>query len=219
MLDDDTPIDIVTRLPNQAVGDTLCIPKDPLITRIHFQNVNGASIGHTGTWEILLEHYKDMEVDIALGCEHKLDTTIPYVNKRLYEGATKIFGPNSSTVVAVATPTEIISRTQGSHKPGGSMATVIGKSRGRMLETGKDSFGRWVYLKFQRKDQLPLTIICTYQVVVCDAHQTGDTTYANQLIEHTPMQTTTIHTSSDIITQQTLSNSLKHARAKVNLSW
>ena len=205
---DELPIDIITRLPNQAVGDTLCIPKDPLITRLHFQNVNGASISTTGTWEILLEHYKEMEVDIALGCEHKLDTNIPYVNKRLYDGATKIFGPNSCTIVAVATPTEITTNIQGSHKPGGSMATIIGKPRGRILETGKDTFGRWVYIKFQRKDQLPLTIISTYQVVNCDVHQMGDTTYANQLVaaytnaNYTDPHKLRQHHSTDIVKLQ-----------------
>jgi hypothetical protein len=179
---DVTPIDTVTRLPNQAVGDNLCIPKDPLITRLHFQNVNGASINQTGTWDLLLEHYKEMEIDIALGCEHKLDTNIPYVHRRLYEGATRTFGINNCTIVAVATPTEIITKGQSSHKPGGSMATVIGKPRGRLIETGKDKLGRWVYLKFQRMDQLPLTIISTYQVVDCNPKEVGDTTYANQLL-------------------------------------
>jgi hypothetical protein len=179
---EESPIDIVTRLPNQAVGDTLCLPKDPLLTIIHFQNINGASINQTGTWDLIMEHYKEMEIDIALGCEHKLDTNIPYVTRRLYEGATRTLGQNSCTIIAATTPTEIITRGLSAHKPGGSMATVIGKSRGRLLQTGKDKLGRWVYLKFQRTDQLPLTIISTYQVVDCNAMLAGDTTYANQLL-------------------------------------
>jgi hypothetical protein len=62
------------------------------------------------------------------------------------------------------------------------MAIVPGKPRGRLLKTGKDKLGRWVYLKLQRHGQLPLTIISTYQVVECNTMQAGDTTYANQLL-------------------------------------
>jgi hypothetical protein len=177
---DAPPIDTVTRMSNQAVGDTLCLPKDPLLTRLHFQNINCASINQTGTWDLLMEHYKEMEVDIVLGSEHMLDTNIPYVKKRLYDGATRTFGLNYCTTVAAATPTEIITQGQTSHKPGGSMALVLGKPRGRLLETGRDKLGRWVYLKFQRHDQLPLTIISTYQVVDCNPMQVGDSHHIRQ---------------------------------------
>lgn len=71
----DTPIWGQPQMGNQAIGDTLRLPKDPTITRIHFQNVNGVSLGKDGTWEGVCEKWKNMEVDIGLICEHKLDTT------------------------------------------------------------------------------------------------------------------------------------------------
>ena len=50
------------------------MPKPAGITRLHFQNINGVSLGKGGTWEEICDHYENMEVDIGLACEHKVDT-------------------------------------------------------------------------------------------------------------------------------------------------
>ena len=75
------------RSDNTTIGDILSIPKDPRTTRLHFQNIDGASITAGGSWPIICEHWQRMEVDIALACKHKLDTTQGRVNSKLYEGA------------------------------------------------------------------------------------------------------------------------------------
>ena len=62
---------------NQYIGDSLQLPKQEGITRLYFQNLNGITLSTTGNWEETCSHLRDMEVDIALIAEHKLDTTQP----------------------------------------------------------------------------------------------------------------------------------------------
>ena len=73
MIQGDPPIWGEPRMGNQAIGDSMSIPKDPNVTRIHFQNVNGVSLGKEGTWENVCEMWKRMEVDIGTICEHKVE--------------------------------------------------------------------------------------------------------------------------------------------------
>ena len=61
------------------------------------------------------------------------------------------------------------------------MSLINGGIKGRILESGADSFGRWAYTKIRRNMGPPLTIIVTYQVVQEDPKQAGPTTYATQL--------------------------------------
>jgi hypothetical protein len=166
------------RRPNTEIGDPLSIPKDTSTTRINFQNINGASVAAGGTWPIVYSHWKHMSVDIALACEHKLDTTQPYVMKRLHDGARTEFGLQNYTLSATSSPSE----AAGAYKPGGVLAMVIGRTKSKLLTTGHDELGRWTYIKFNRKAGLPLTIISTYQVVDVDPRNVGGTTYANQLL-------------------------------------
>lgn len=69
---------------NFGIGDPMTLPKSHMITRIYFQNVNGITLTTPGTWDVTCEHIRDMEVDVALFAEHKLDTTQPQVTKKLY---------------------------------------------------------------------------------------------------------------------------------------
>jgi hypothetical protein len=119
---------------NQAVGDTLRVPKHQDTIRFHYQNVNGVTIGQGGTWEGVCENWKHMEVDVGLVCEHKLDTTHFGVNKGLREGATRIFGTGCTKLVAGST-----NRVHGKHfKPGGVLATTIGAVTGRVMAADID---------------------------------------------------------------------------------
>ena len=170
------------QMGNQAIGDTLLIPKDPKVTRIHFQNVNGVSLGKEGTWEGVCETWKNMGVDIGLICEHKLDLTTPSTINRLKEGATQHFGTGSFRIKATSTPVEH-GRT---YKPGGVLGMTIGPISGRIMKSHQDEAGRWVAMTLRRREENPLTIICTYQVVDVDPRSTtvGPTTYATQLHAH-----------------------------------
>ena len=166
-------------LENEPIGDALTLPKDPSITRLYFQNLMGVNISEGGTWETVCEHLKHMEVDIAMGCETKLDSNNKYVMKRLHEVARKVFGLNTYTLIAASTPI----RSHGVAKPGGTVMQVIGKLKSILQDKGQDYLGRWVYMKFLRSDKSVVTLICTYQVVDVNpqAPSTGPTTYATQL--------------------------------------
>ena len=149
---------------NFYIGDVLSLPKAENTTRIYFQNVNGINLCHRGTWMDTCEHFRDMQVDVALVVEHKLDTTQPNVMKRLHEEPRRIFEPGSYSINASSTQVE----AQSIYKPGGVLSLTTGAIKGRILETGKDPLGRWVYTKYRRNIGPPITVVVTYQVVDCD---------------------------------------------------
>ena len=70
-----------TTQDNFGIGDTLQLPKPATSLRVYFQNINGINLTHQGNWDITCEHIRDMEIDIALLAEHKLDTNQPRVKK------------------------------------------------------------------------------------------------------------------------------------------
>jgi hypothetical protein len=165
------------QLGNHAVGDTLCVPKDQDTIRIHYQNVNGISLGKGGTWDGVCAAWKHIEADIGLICEHKLDTTHRGTVRGIKEGAARHFGAGTFRTVIGSTP--ICQDRQ--YKPGGVMAMTVGSVTGRVMSTHKDDFGRWVSVTLRRRQDIPLTIICTYQVVDVDPTTVGAETYATQL--------------------------------------
>jgi hypothetical protein len=93
------------KLGNHAVGDILVVPKPRNTIRLHYQNANGISLGKQGTWDHVCESWRQMEVDIGLLCETKLDTTCPGVIRELKEGASRQFGLGTFRIVAGSTPT------------------------------------------------------------------------------------------------------------------
>ena len=62
---------------NYYIGDSLQLPKEARITSLYFQNLNGINLSAPGNWDETCSHLRDMEVDIALIAEHKLNTTQP----------------------------------------------------------------------------------------------------------------------------------------------
>ena len=142
---------------NHAIGDAMSLPKDPGTTRIHFQNVNGLSVRQGGTWEIVVDQWKQMEVDIALACEHKIDTTSRATKSKMYAQATTALGQGTYTLTAASTPN---STYPGHAKSGGTLALVIGSSKGRIADTTTDEAGRWVSVTFRRQHRPNLVVIC-----------------------------------------------------------
>jgi len=164
-------------LENHAIGNKIAIPKGNNRTRLHFQNINGTNTQDHGDWKTNCEQWRDMEVDIILACEHKLDTRQGRVMNSLYKGAQSIFGRGTFKLDAATTE----GNTAYWHKPGGVLGMVVGSARGRYLETTEDEIGRWISIKFQRVNLPALTVICTYQVIDVDPANTGETTYAASL--------------------------------------
>jgi hypothetical protein len=60
---------------------------------------------------------------------------------------------------------------------------VIGSTSGRLKQSGQDEAGRWIYMTLRTRENRPVTIICTYQVIDVDPRSTkvGPTTYGTQL--------------------------------------
>ena len=179
MIQGNSPIWGEPQTGNQGIGDSMPIPKDPNTTRLHFQNVNGVSLGKDGTWESICENWKTMEVDIGMICEHKLDLTTPNTTSRLREGANRHFGKGNFRMKAISTPVE----HGRAYKPGGTLGMTIGQISGRLMKCYHDEAGRWVAMTLRRREENPMTVICTYQVVDVDPRSAtvGPTTYATQL--------------------------------------
>ena len=163
---------------NHAIGNDMSLPKSPHTTRVHFQNLNGVSLHKGGTWEQCCEQWREMEVDIALACEHKVDTNHSSNMSAFYQQATTTLGQSTFALVAASTPT---TGRRFDSKSSGTMAMVIGPSKGRIRSMHKDPAGRWVSVTFNRTRSAPITVISTYQVVDVDPTAVGDSKYANQL--------------------------------------
>ena len=132
---------------NHAIGDDMAMPKQVHTTRVHFQNLNGVSLHKGGTWEQCCEQWQDMEIDIVLACEHKIDTNHASNKSIMYQQATQVLGQGSFHMIAASTPT---TGRCFDAKSGGTMAMVIGHSKGRLLSTHADEAGRWVSMTLKR---------------------------------------------------------------------
>ena len=162
---------------NVYIGDVMGLPKQHTTTRLYFQNVNGINLHPSGNWSNICEHIRNMEVNIALLAEHKLDTTQPRVMKQLYKEARKTFGLGAFSINVATTNIPLPTM----HKPGGVLSLISGGIKGCILHTDQDPLGRWASITLRRNCGQPLTVIVTYQVVNVDPQRAGPTTYATQL--------------------------------------
>ena len=162
---------------NHYIGDTLALPMPPNTTRLYFQNVNGISLAMPGTWETTCMDLRDMQVDLGLLVEHKLDTTQPRVMKHLHDNIKLILDPGTFSINATSSQVQ----AQSMFKPGRVLSITHGCLKGRILDSGKDTHGQWVYSKFRRNTGPLITVIATYQVVDTSPQTSGPTTYATQL--------------------------------------
>jgi hypothetical protein len=178
-LRDDRPIHIGIQQPersqinqDQPVGDSLMIPKPNEWTRIMVQNTNGISIGRDGDFAITLDHVRQMEVDVMIITEANLDTTKSRVKTLLHHDLRKTFGLATYHLITSASPQPY----NGFYKPGGVIGMVQGKTKGRLLESGGNYMGRWIYVRLQGQRNRVITIIGTYQVCQNNVQTAGPTT-------------------------------------------
>ena len=139
--------------------------------------MNGINVNIHRHWNEMCQHLRDMEVDVALFAEHKLDTTQPRALGKLYDAARQVFGLGLFAINATSTPIE----SPTMYNPGVVMPLTHGNILGRILNSGQDPLGCWTYTTFRRSTGPPLTVIATYQVVEVDPCHAGPTTYATQL--------------------------------------
>ena len=114
---------------------------------------------------------------MGLIAEHKLDTTQPGVIRHLHDDIKPIFNVGSFCINAASSQIS----AQSMYKPGGVLSITCGSSKGRILESGKDTYGRWVYSKLRRNNGPPVVMVVTYQVVDTAPRTSGPTMYATQL--------------------------------------
>lgn len=153
------------------VGDPLEVPKDPHVTRFFFQNTNGLTLGNGNTFEDALEQAK------LLGCDHlvipetKLDTHKRWVKAKVHNHCRRLFGSGQYRAVTSASSKEFKSDTMA--KPGGVLSVTLGPLIGRVIETGSDKYGRWVYSKFSASGPKNITVIGIYQPCDVAVNATG----------------------------------------------
>ena len=167
------------RIPNDVpIGDLLETPKDENentnSTRFYFINPNGLSLGHQ--IENVLEQGRHIEADYYALPAIDLDTTKPWVKSRVHNHCRRMYGAGQYRAVMTNSPISYHSNK----KPGGVLAVAIGDIAGRVLESGADHMGRWVYTKFSASGSKNITVICIYQPCKQNVKSAGDTTVTTQ---------------------------------------
>jgi hypothetical protein len=107
------------------------------------QNTNGISIGKDGDLVITLDHVKQMEADVMIITEANLDTNNTKVKAIIHNDLRTTFG--LATYPSQLTTSTSPRQYNGYYKPGGVTRLVIEKTKGRLLESGGDYMGRWIY--------------------------------------------------------------------------
>lgn len=160
----------------QPIGDGMVIPKPNNWTRIYCQNTNGISVGRDSDLEIILEQIKHMEADIMIITETNLATDNNNVRSKVYNKFRQTFGQATHRLVMATSP----QKYPGYFKPGGVMGAVMGKTIARVIDSGQDYLGRWVYISLIGKENKRITIIGTYQVCQENIKTAGPTTTITQ---------------------------------------
>ena len=68
----------------------------------------------------------------------------------------------------------------GYYKPGGIMGGVMGRYKARVIESGHDKYGRWVWFRMSGQSNRTITVIGTYQVCQDNVRTAGATTAITQ---------------------------------------
>ena len=161
---------------HQPIGDILLLPKPSNITRIMAQNPNGFNVGPAGNLPDLLLHVQEAEADITMLPEINCDITQGWILSQIHSACRQTFGTNQYRFEAAHSDI----RYQTQYKPGGVMMMTVGNTTGRILSSGSDSLGRWVYTRFNGSAGRTITIIATYQVCKGNPRLAGDTTAIKQ---------------------------------------
>jgi hypothetical protein len=162
--------------PNQPVGDSLYLPKENTKMRLYMQNPNGISCGKMGDMDMVIDHLKHMEVDVFIFPETNLDTHKAKVKSQVHKHFRESLGPGTYQLEMATSSAEYT----GQYKPGGVMGGIMGHNRGRIIESGKDKYGRWVYFRMTGQGTRVITIIGTYQVCKGNVRTAGPATALTQ---------------------------------------
>lgn len=84
-----------------------------------------------------IDHLKHMEIDLFIFPETNLDTRKPIIRKQVDGSLRKPLGQGTYNIEMTTSN----AKYTGQYKPGGVMRGIIGKHRGRTIETGHDKYG------------------------------------------------------------------------------
>jgi ribonuclease HI len=142
--------------------------------RVMAANVNGFSLDRRGgQYDNYCRVLRAVQVDIACGQEHNLDTTKSVVRSILHNTTQQHWQRNRITFSS--TPLKF----ENLYKPGGTFILSVGNITSRMSECFQDKWGRWTSQTYRGRDGRSLTVISAYQVVT-DHPARGTTTAAAQ---------------------------------------
>ena len=139
--------------------------------RVYGQNINGVSyFDNYSEWQIILESLHERQIDIACLTEVNLDVTKPAVRYNLQEKAKAL--DKSSHLIMAGSRTTTHNRIA---KRGGLLTWTRGNWSGRIINSGRDTLGRWTYITMGGKNNKKITIYTIYRV--CDQkHGSGNCT-------------------------------------------
>ena len=149
----------------EKAGDTI---------RVLAANVNGFSLDRRGgQYDNYCRILRALQVDIACGQEHNLDTTKSAVRSILHNTTQQHWQRNRITFAS--TPL----RFENLYKPGGTFVMSVGEITSRLSGRFQDKWGRWTSQTYRGRAGRSLTVISAYQVVT-DNPARGTTTAAAQ---------------------------------------
>jgi hypothetical protein len=153
-------------------------------TRLYGQNVNGLSIDSLGgDITQICDTMLEAQIDIAGFTEHNLDTSKYHVINTCHTTIKTCFSTSPSKMVMASSQFKL----EGNYKPGGTMLLSTGNILSRLIESGKDSMGRWVYQTYAGRNQDRITIINCYQV--CAKHSNDTGTYSAHAQQESALRT------------------------------
>jgi exonuclease III len=158
---------------NVCWGDELNEKSDNTI-RILAANVNGFSMDRRGgQYDNYCRVLRALQVDIACGQEHNLDTTKSAVRSILHNTTQQHWHRNR--INFASTPFQF----ENLYKPGGTFILSVGNITSRLSGRFQDKWGRWTSQTYSGREGRSLTVISAYQVVT-DTPARGTTTAAAQ---------------------------------------
>ena len=142
--------------------------------RVHHVNLNGLSIQDGYSIDLYLQGTVALQVDMGSMNEINLNLQNPSIRSRF----TKLFKRFDRNMgIQQSFPPEQSMR-KADYNPGSNMIWVQGGYAGRIIERGKDKYGRWSYLVLLGKRNRKLLFISAYKV--CKGGTHGGTGIAAQ---------------------------------------
>ena len=137
-----------------------CEKEEENTTRLWYNNVNGIKSESKADAILLHQYFKEAGVDVAMICEHNLNTE-QFTAQQLLKNV-GLQTHNSFRVSA--TNNDVFSKSN--YKPGGTATMAMGRMPCKVADSGIDptGMGRWSYITFRGKEGVKVTVVTAYRV-------------------------------------------------------